>query len=122
MNGPLASRTSPFDYRSIVLAVTLAILLPIAPHEASAKVALFTFGPRGRTSRLFHRQRQRPFHSQRPRPQFSEYLAAVVESDTAIRIRIDVAALPILVIKSGEDCSQARERGMGPSADVRFGS
>jgi hypothetical protein len=78
-------------------------------------VALFIFGPRGRMSRLFHRQGQRPFHGQWPRPQFSEYLAAVVESDTAIRIRIDVAAPPILVIKSGEDYSQARERGMGPN-------
>jgi hypothetical protein len=41
MNGPLASRTSPFDYRSIALAVTLAILIPIAPHEASAKGGTF---------------------------------------------------------------------------------
>jgi hypothetical protein len=41
MNGPLASRTFPLAHRSIALAVTLAILIVIAPHDASAKGGTF---------------------------------------------------------------------------------
>jgi hypothetical protein len=41
MNGPLALRTFPLDHRSIALAAAFAILLPIAPREASAKGGTF---------------------------------------------------------------------------------
>ena len=41
MNGPLVSRTFPLDDRGIALAVTLAILTLIAPHEASANGGTF---------------------------------------------------------------------------------
>jgi hypothetical protein len=41
MNGPLAPRTFPLGCRFIALAVTLAMLLPIPPHEASAKGGAF---------------------------------------------------------------------------------
>jgi hypothetical protein len=61
------------------------------------KVAIFIFGPRGRTSQPV-RQSQRPFHTQSQRP-FLELLAVVGGSDTETRIPIDVAALPILVIE-----------------------
>jgi hypothetical protein len=37
MNTPLTSAKTPFDGRSIGLAITLAILMSIAPHKASAK-------------------------------------------------------------------------------------
>jgi hypothetical protein len=62
------------------------------------KVVLFIFGPRGHTSQPCHGQGQRPFHTKRQRP-FLEFLAAAVGSDTETRIRVDVAALPILVIE-----------------------
>jgi hypothetical protein len=41
MNAPLGSGKFPLDSCSIVLAVTLAILMSIAPHEASAKGGTF---------------------------------------------------------------------------------
>jgi hypothetical protein len=41
MNTPLTSGKSPLNGGSIALAVTLAILMSIAPHEASAKGGTF---------------------------------------------------------------------------------
>jgi hypothetical protein len=45
MNGPLAPRTFPLGCRWVALAVTLAMFLPIAPHEASAKGGAFHLFP-----------------------------------------------------------------------------
>ena len=41
MNTPLTSAKFPFDGRSIAFAASLAILMLIAPHEASAKGGTF---------------------------------------------------------------------------------
>jgi len=65
------------------------------------KVALFIFGPLGRTSRL---RGQRPgpellVHGQRQRPNLLAFLAAVAESVPGTRTRVNVVALPILVIE-----------------------
>jgi hypothetical protein len=42
MNASLRSGRFPLYGRSIALAVTLAILMPIAPHEALAKGGVFS--------------------------------------------------------------------------------
>jgi hypothetical protein len=69
--------------------------------KPAQKVALFIFGPLGRTSRLRGQRPEREpmFHGQRQRPKFWAFLEAVAESDTETRIRVTVVALPILVIE-----------------------
>jgi hypothetical protein len=84
----------------LVLAVTLAILMLTAPHEAWPKVALFIF---------FRRHRQQPSHlhgrKQRPKLIHRQFLAAVAEDGREIRIPIDAVVPPILAI---DVCSQVK--------------
>jgi hypothetical protein len=82
---------------SIGLAVTLAILAAIAPHqEPQPKAACFIFSPQ---SCELRQQRAQLLHGQSQRPHQWEFLAAVVGSDPETRIPIGVAALPILAIE-----------------------
>ena len=52
MNAPLTSGNSLLNGRSITVAVTLSILMSIAPHEASAKGGTFHLFPRAEAATI----------------------------------------------------------------------
>jgi hypothetical protein len=96
MNAPLTVGKFPLDGRSIVLAGALAILMSIAPHEASARggplhlLDAWAASRAEAATKLLHAKSQRP----------KLWAWAVVQGDTETQLPIDVAAPPILGIEA----------------------
>jgi hypothetical protein len=103
MNAPLTLGKFPLNCRSIALAV-IAVLMLIAPHEASAKggIKSNTFNP-------FSRAEASTITSSPLQPHATTQLLAVVAgSDTETQTPINVAALLILAIEAGFIVPQRR--------------